>query len=145
MTLVRASQAPSFFDRVFDDDLFNWFSNRMASHNESVPAVNIKEEDEAFEVELAAPGMAKEDFHIELDKDVLTISSEHKEEQEDKQEDERFTRREFSYQSFSRSFTLPQSADGDKIEARYDNGVLYIHIPKKEEARPKPAKRIAIN
>jgi HSP20 family protein len=93
---------------------------------------------------VAAPGFEKGDFKLQLDHDMLTISSEKKVENETK-DGERFTKREFSYQSFSRSFTLPQTADGDRIQASYDNGILNVVIPKKEEAKPKPTRMIEIN
>ncbi|RLD50088.1 MAG: Hsp20/alpha crystallin family protein, partial [Bacteroidetes bacterium] len=96
--------------------------------------------------EMAAPGLEKKDFKIELFGDTLSISSEKKLENEMKiNEDEQFTKKEFSYQSFSRSFTLPNTVDEDKIKAKYDNGILSVFIPKKEEAKPKPAKQIAIS
>nr|MBP6610047.1 Hsp20/alpha crystallin family protein [Paludibacter sp.] len=95
-------------------------------------------------VELAAPGFEKADFKIELNRNLLTISSDKKLETETN-EGEVFTKREFSYQSFSRSFTLPQIADGDRIEANYANGILTVIIPKREEAKPKPARTIEIN
>lgn len=95
-------------------------------------------------VEVAAPGFEKGDFKIELNLNTLSISSEKKVENETK-EGEVFTKREFSYQSFSRSFTLPQIADGDRIEANYQNGILTVLIPKREEAKPKPARMIEIN
>lgn len=110
----------------------------------SIPAVNIKENGDAFNVEVAAPGMSKDDFNIHLDNNLLTISSETKEEVEDEKE-ERFTRREFSYTSFRRTFTLPESVDGDKISAKYHDGILMIHLPKKEHARKKPVRTIKIS
>ena len=94
-------------------------------------------------MEVAAPGFEKGDFKLEVDHDLLTISSEKKVENETK-DGEQFTKREFSYQSFSRSFTLPNTADGERIEANYDNGILRITIPKKEEAKPKPSRVIEI-
>ena len=94
---------------------------------------------------MAAPGMKKSDFRIELDGNLLTINSEATNQNEEK-DGERYTRREFSYQSFQRSFTLPKEVvDSDKINARYEDGVLRLLIPKKEEAKPKPAKMIAIS
>jgi HSP20 family protein len=124
--------------------LSDWSSRHFSDTNTTLPAVNIKENADAFMVEMAAPGMAKEDFKIELNNDLLTISSEKKNEKETK-EGETYTRREYSYQSFSRSFTLPNTVDGEKISAKYENGVLSIEIPKKEEAKPKPAKQISIS
>ncbi len=144
MSIVRFSnQYPSVFDRFFANDLFDWSNRNYSETDTTLPSVNIKESTDEFEVELAAPGFEKKDFNIELNHDLLTISSEKKVENETK-EGQQFARREFSYQSFSRSFTLPNTADGDKIKARYENGILRVSIPKKEEAKPKPAKQIAI-
>lgn len=144
MSLVRFSNAyPTLFDRFFDNDLFDWSNRNFSSTNTTLPSVNIKETNDDFEVEVAAPGFSKTDFKIELNHDVLTVSSDKEIENETK-DGQQFTRREFSYQSFSRSFTLPNSADSDKIKALYENGILKIVIPKKEEAKPKPARQIAI-
>jgi len=135
----------NLFDDFFSRDVWNWNQNNNSSTNTTIPLVNIKETNEHFEVEMAAPGMSRNDFKVELDGNVLTITSEKQEENEEK-EGERFTRREFSYQSFRRSFQLPKEVvDADKIEAKYENGVLRLVIPKKEEARPKPPKMIKIN
>jgi len=135
-----ANQDLSLFDRFFSNDVFN---RDYSETNTTLPSVNIKETDDKFGVEVAVPGFEKEDFNIELDNNELTISSEKKEKHEDK-EDERYTRREFSYQSFRRSFTLPDTVDGEKISAKYTNGVLHVDIPKREEAKPKPARLIEI-
>lgn len=144
MAIVRFSdRLPSLFDRFFENDLFDWSSRNYSNTNTTLPSVNIKESPEEFEVEVAAPGLNKNDFKIELDHDLLTISSEKEVENETK-EGQHFSLREFSYQSFSRSFTLPSTADSEKIGAKYDNGILRIVIPKKEEARPKPARTIEI-
>jgi HSP20 family protein len=109
----------------------------------SVPAVNIVEELKAFKVSLAAPGMKKEDFHITLEDGMLTISSEKKEERE--QKDEKFTRKEFNYSSFNRCFTLPKDVLPDKIDARYEDGMLKLTIPKKEESKKVTPKHISVN
>ncbi len=143
MTLARFNNYPSLFDQLFDTDLFDWSNRNYSETNTTVPSVNIKENADAFNVEMAVPGFDKKDFKIALDHNVLTISSEKKVENETK-EGERFTRHEYSYQSFSRSFTLPEAANGDKISAKYDNGILNIEIPKREEAKPKPMRQIAI-
>jgi HSP20 family protein len=144
MSLVRFSnQLPSLFDRFFEPDFMDWSNRNFSETNTTLPSVNIKEGVDGFEVEMAAPGFNRNDFKIELNHDLLTISSEKKVENETK-DGQQFTKREFSYQSFSRSFTLPHTADGDKIAARYENGLLKVMIPKKEEARPKPPKQIAI-
>jgi HSP20 family protein len=134
---------PSLFDRFFENDLFDWSNRNFSSTNTTLPAVNIKEDNEGFEVEMSAPGFDKKDFKIELNNNLLTISSEKKNENETK-EGQQFNRREFSYQSFSRSFTLPQIVEGEKIAAKYENGILNISIPKKEEAKPKPKKQILV-
>ncbi|MDD3489370.1 MAG: Hsp20/alpha crystallin family protein [Paludibacter sp.] len=144
LVLRNSNQVPSLFDRFFDGDMFDWSNRNFSNTNTTIPSVNIKENADAFMVEVAAPGFEKGDFKIELNLNTLSISSEKKVEAETK-EGEVFTKREFSYQSFSRSFTLPQIADGDRIEANYQNGILTVLIPKREEAKPKPARMIEIN
>jgi HSP20 family protein len=144
MSLARFSdQYPSLFDRFFENDLFDWSNRNFSSTNTTLPSVNIKESDDDFEVEVAAPGFSKNDFKIELNRDMLTISSD-KEVNNEIKEGQQFTQREFSYQSFSRSFTLPNIVDSEKIGAKYENGILRITIPKKEESKPRPARQIAI-
>ncbi|RLD59516.1 MAG: Hsp20/alpha crystallin family protein [Bacteroidetes bacterium] len=144
MSLVKFSnQMPSLFDRFLENDLFDWTNRNYSNTNTTLPAVNIKEDKDGFEVEMSAPGLDKKDFKIELNNSVLTISSEKEIEKETK-EGQQFTRREFSYQSFSRSFTLPETVENEKISAKYENGILSINIPKKEEAKPKPTKQIEI-
>ena len=142
MTLSRFNNYPSVFDNWFDNDLFDWEYNNHEAEA-TLPAVNIKENADAFKVEMAVPGFDKKDFKINLDHNILTISSEKKVENEHKN-GERYTCRAYSYQSFSRSFTLPEAANGDKISAKYENGILDIEIPKREEAKPKPMRQIAI-
>lgn len=145
MTLVKrtGSLFPSIWNGFLDDD---WFGNpNIAQAGTSVPAVNIKDTVDGYEVEMAAPGMHKEDFHVDLDNNMLTISAEEKSEHTDKDKDGTYTRREFSYSSFHRTFTLPDTVQAEKIAAKYKDGVLRITIPKKEEAKPKPVKQIAIS
>ncbi len=145
MLLVRNSnQTPSLLDHFFDGEMFDWTNRNFSETNTTLPSVNVKEDAEMFTVEVAAPGFEKNDFKIELNLNRLSISTEVKVENETK-EGEVFTKREFSYQSFCRSFTLPQIADGEKISANYVNGILVVSIPKKEEAKPKPARMIEIN
>ena len=139
-----SNQYPSLFDRFFEGGLFDWSNRNYSNTNTTLPSVNIKESNENFEVEVAAPGFTRKDFTIELDNDQLTISSE-KETSDETKEGQQFSLREFSYQSFCRTFTLPNTADSEKIGAKYENGILRIIIPKKEEARPKPAKQISIS
>lgn len=136
-------QFPSMFNRFFENDLFDWSTRNFSNTNTTLPSVNIRENESGFEVDMAAPGFEKKDFKIELHNNLLTISSEKKVESETK-EGQQLTRQEFSYQSFSRSFTLPNTAEGEKIQAKYENGILKVSIPKKEEAKPKPAKQIEI-
>jgi len=144
MALVRfQNQLPGFFDRFFENDMFDWSNRNFSTTNTTLPSVNIKEGNEGFEVEMAAPGLTKKDFRIEINNDLLTISSE-KEIENETREGEHFTRKEFSYQSFSRSFTLPVTVESEKIAAKYENGILRIVIPKKDEAKPKPVKQISI-
>lgn len=146
MTLVKRRNddwLPSVFDDFFRND---WLAERMNSRNlgMNVPAVNIQENEDEFVMELAAPGKKKEDFNVELDNEVLTISSEEKEEHRS-EEKGKYTRREYSYNSFTRSFTLPDSANSDKIAANYQDGVLKITIPKLEEAKTPKRRRIGIS
>ena len=143
MTLVRFT-GNLLIDRFFDTDLFDWTSKNYSRTNTTLPSVNVKESDNEFSIEVAAPGFDKTDFKIEVHNDVLTVSSEKQTENETKDESERYTKREFSYQSFSRSFSLPLTADGDKVEAVYDKGILTVSIPKKEEAKPKAPRAIEI-
>ena len=145
MSLVRfTNQVPSVFDRIFEGDIFERLNRNFSQTNTTLPSVNIKENANEFKVELAVPGFNKDDFKLKLNQDLLTISSEKKVESETN-EGERFTKREFSYQSFSRSFTLPLTADSERIQANYDNGILVVRIPKKEESKPKPTRLIEIN
>lgn len=142
MNLIKRNPAtfPSIIDEFLKPDWFGGFQNFGAN----VPAVNIKETEREFFVELAAPGKNKEDFNIEIDNNVLTISSESKNESEEKDAQGKYTRREFSYSSFKRAFTLPESVNESSIKAIYENGVLNITLPKHEEALPKPKRSIEI-
>lgn len=128
---------------VFDDFMRDWSTTNFSDTNTSLPAVNIKENDNEFIVEVAVPGMDKNDFKIDLENDILTISSEKVNNNQEKKDN--YTRREYSYQSFKRSFTLPKNiVDSNKIKAKYTAGELIIEIPKKEEAKPIPARLIEI-
>ena len=139
------SDLPLFFNDMFTKDIFNWGLGNFSNTGTTIPAVNVKETPDSFMVEMAAPGMKKDDFKIELDGTMLTISSEVQNEEENK-EGEKYNRKEFSYQSFYRSFQLPKEVvDADKINARYENGVLHLQIPKKEEVKQKPRRTIEIH
>ena len=139
------NQLPLLFDDFFNRDFFDWGLSNYSDTNTTVPKVNIKETKDNFEVEVAAPGMNKSDFKVQLDGNMLTICSEKSSQREDNNEDEKYSRQEFSYQSFQRSFSLPKDVvDADKIQAKYENGLLHLVIPKKEEAKQKPPKQIQI-
>jgi len=142
MNLVKRnySNFPSIIDEFLKPDWFGGFQNFQTN----IPAVNIKESDTNYSLELAAPGKGKDDFIIEIDHNVLTISSEVKTENEQKDDSGRYTRREFGYAAFSRAFTLPDTVNTEDINANYENGVLYVTIPKKQEALPKSKRLIAI-
>ena len=148
MTLMKKSNFPSllnerwltdFFDtdRFFDSDLL-----KMASVP-PLPLVNIMEEEKEFVVEMAAPGMTKKDFNISIENGLLTISAENKVETEDVKKN--FTRKEFSFNSFTRSFTLPENVNEEKIDANYENGILKLHLGKKVMTKVPPKKQIAIH
>ncbi len=145
MSLIkRTDRLPFLLDDFFTSD---WFGGTTNTHKIGIntPAVNVKETDHSFELELAAPGLDKQDFNIELDHDVLVISSEIKSEKETKENDGKYSRKEFGYQSFKRSFTLPDTVNGGEIKASYEKGVLLVTIPKKEEAKVQPKRLIEIS
>lgn len=143
MSIIKRNHTFSVLDDFFNRELFNWGTNNFSASNTTVPSVNIKESAESFDVEVAAPGMDKKDFNITLDGNTLTISSQKQHEQEKKEDN--YTRREFSYQSFRRSFELPKDVvDADKINAKYENGILHLTIPKREEAKKQGPRLIAI-
>src|SRR6476659_4544980 len=127
MTIVKRNgnlmnQLPTFFDDFFNRDFFNWNTSNFSNTNTTIPAVNIKETADNYDVEVAAPGMTKKDFKVQLDGNSLTISSE-KTTEKDEKDDVKYTSREFSYQSFSRTFNLQKEVvDTEKIQAKYENG-----------------------
>ena len=145
MTPVKSKEnmaVPSFFSDFFSTDFFNDdFVN--APLTKWVPAANVKETPSHYEVELAAPGMKKEDFRVQLEDDVLSIEA--RKEEEKNETNERFTRREFRTSSFMRSFRLPKSVMNEKIDAKYDNGILKLILPKKEESRQPGPKEVKIS
>ncbi|MEI6948572.1 Hsp20/alpha crystallin family protein [Paraflavisolibacter sp. H34] len=130
---------PSVFDDFFKP-WSEWFTNggRLARML-TVPSVNITESEKDYKLSLAAPGLKKEDLRIDVDGNVLTISAE--KEQTPEPAAEKYSRREYSYSSFSRSFTLPDNVQLDRIDARYTDGVLEMTLPKKEEALKKAAQK----
>lgn len=140
MTLVKfhpekknSALMPGFndiFESVIGD---TFFSDRRMN---TLPATNLWETNDGFHIELAAPGLAKQDFKISVDRNLLTVSSHQNSEQEDT--NKAYSRREFSFSSFTRVFTLPESADADRIHASYNDGILQVNLPKKEEAKTAP-------
>jgi HSP20 family protein len=151
-TLVKTSNGlfpsiPSLFDDFFSKD---WLDSSLATWKTmgaTLPAVNVKESNDDYRIEVAAPGMKRDDFRVELQNNVLTISSEvQHEREENNMNDNYYTRREFSYQSFQRSFALPEHrVEGGRIEARYTDGILHVTVPKREEAKVKPPRLITVS
>jgi len=144
MSLAKFSNGayPSRFNYYYNNDVFNDLlsrNNRQAAN--SKPAVNIKENEDDFTLELATPGLQKEDFKLEVNNDILTISAEVKADENK----EKYSKREFSPQSFKRSFTLQETLESEHITAQYKNGILLVTIPKKEEAKPKAKVEIAVS
>ena len=145
MTLIRTSDRlyPAFFNNFFNRELLDWANNGFSAENTTLPAVNILEDENKIQIELAAPGMKKEDFKIDLDQNRLTVSAEVEEEKNET--GERYSRKEFCYRSFSRQFNVPvETIDGDQIQAGYKDGILTLTMPKREELKPKPARAIEI-
>lgn len=142
--LSKSMLSPSLFDNFFKP-WNEWFEDsRLTGKMNRMPAVNIIENNDQYTVSLAAPGLSKEDFKIDIDGHMLTISSEKEEKTEKK--DELYTRKEYSYSSFSRSFNLPEDVKMEAIDAHYENGVLSIVLPRKEEAKKLAAtKSIAVH
>ena len=135
---------PSIFGDAMDSIFNTRLSDIMGSDlNMSTPSVNVVEKEDKYEIQLAAPGMNKKDFNIELDNDRLKISSELENKSSD--EDSNYVRREYNYQSFMRSFTLPDTVDTDSINAKYEDGILNITIAKKEQSISKGPKEINID
>lgn len=132
----------NWLDDIFNRELPSVFTSNFNT-GISLPKVNIKETADVFTVEMAVPGLKKSDFQLDLDNQILSISTEIKKENDHKEEN--YTRREFGYASFKRTFTLPESVDEEKINAKYEDGILSILLPKKEEAKQKPARTIRIS
>jgi len=146
MTLLKTNtngnMFPSLLSNLFDNDKFLtnvWFEREF---NQSLPALNVKEATNEFLIELAAPGYKKSDFKITSEEGVLTISAEKQEEKNE--EKNRFTRKEFSYESFTRSLQLPDNSLSDKIDAKYEDGLLQLTLPKKEVTVSKEKKEIKV-
>jgi len=146
MSLVKFRKSP--LENLFTPDFLdfntnNLFNDRFWLKKINEPALNIKEKKDEFEIELAAPGYNKKDFEVTIDDGCLNISAKKEETKEEK--DENYTRKEFSYNSFERSLQLPESVSGEKIKAKYDNGILKFSIAKKEEAKKLKPKVIEVS
>ncbi|MFW6202902.1 MAG: Hsp20/alpha crystallin family protein [Marinilabilia sp.] len=135
---------PSFLNDLFGGDLMDWGMSNFAGSNMTLPAVNVREDDNEYAIEVAAPGLKKDDFKVDYQNGKLTISSE-KQDEKKEEEEGNVTRREFNYQSFQRTFNVPENMVKDEdISARYEDGILKVSLPKSDEAKPKPAKTIKI-
>jgi HSP20 family protein len=140
---INKSYVPAYWDDFFNDRFFNQLDSRNGHGNSA--AVNILEDDKGFTIEVAAPGISRKDFNLELENDVLTISTGHKEAKESKEDKKtNFLRREFNYQSFKRSFQLPDSIDQEAIKASHDAGILTLSLPKKEAEVQKAPRHIEV-
>jgi len=145
MALVKSnnnyySAIPSLIDSLFSRDWLDWSNSNYSGTNTTVPAVNIRETENEFAIEVAAPGMNRDDFQVKLENNELTISSEKKEEKKEEKKGQ-YSRKEFSYQTFQRTFTLPENlVNSDKIEAKYSDGILSLTLPKKRRSQTKTGK-----
>ncbi|MGC1391208.1 MAG: Hsp20/alpha crystallin family protein [Bacteroidales bacterium] len=138
-TITRRSFRPFFMPDIFNDDFFPVLSNR----NGSMPSVNIREDEKNYILDLAVPGIEKKDLKIDIKEDVLTISSEIKNESEESRDG--YKRKEFSYSEFCRSFYIPENVSREKIEAKYKDGVISVTLPKIEEEENKIARKVEIS
>ncbi|MEB2786985.1 Hsp20/alpha crystallin family protein [Algoriphagus persicinus] len=149
-TLVKRNRfnpATALFEDFPNRSLFDWLEDAgigRTRESNTLPRVNISETENDFRVEMAVPGLKKEDFKVELYNNTLTIEAEVSENSEEHNQNRGYTRKEFSYRAFTRSFYLPNTVENDKIEAKYQEGILRLVIPKREEARKKPARTIQI-
>ncbi len=139
--ITRRRSLPNFVDEFFNGDLFPGMLNWENGYNTS-PAVNVQESEKEYSIEVAAPGLSKKDFHVNIEDNVLTVASESKQENEEKEDN--YLRREFHYNAFKRCFTLPENTDADSIKASHKDGILYISVPK-AEAKSIPVKEVKIN
>jgi HSP20 family protein len=139
--VIRKRPVGGFFDNFFGDDFFSpIFQERLFSG--TVPSVNVAESADGYRIDVAAPGLEKADFKIAVEKDILTIKVEKTNSEE--QVEDKYLRREYNFAKFERSFQLPKTVNQEKIDAKYDNGVLHVSLPKREEALEKPSREITI-
>jgi HSP20 family protein len=143
----NGSSYPSLINDFFNDPFFTpsleRFPSPFMTGLSEMPSANLRETNNEYIVELSVPGMNKGDFNVDIQDGVLTVSSE--KEEESKNDDKDYKRREFSYSSFSRSFTLPENANEERVEAKYTDGILEVKIPKKETTVSKPKKDIKVS
>jgi HSP20 family protein len=131
---------------LLDRDFFDIESDLTRSRlGTNVPSVNIRETPKEYILEVAAPGLERKDFNIEVDNHTLSISAEKEEQKEEKSEDNGYSRKEYSFNSFTRSFTLPDDVKENNIDAKYDNGILKVTVPKAKESTPKTVKKINVS
>ena len=139
------SSIPSLLNDFFMDEWFDSSNRNWRSAGATLPSVNVRETNDDFLIDVAAPGMNRDDFKVELDNNILSISAELEVKNETSNDNEKYNRREFNYQSFQRSFSLPENkVEGAKISAKYKDGILHVTVPKSENAKIKPARRITI-
>jgi len=137
---INKSYVPAYWDDFFNDRFFNHLNSTNSKGHS--PAVNISEDDKGYTIEVAAPGIARKAFNLEIENDVLTISTENKENKEENKQN--FLRREFNYQTFKRSFQFPETIDQEQIKASHDVGILTLTLPKKEEVVQKAPRQIEV-
>lgn len=146
MTLIKFKNEPAAtLPTLFNDFFGDFFNDSLMKRDffKSVPAVNISERADDYLIEMAAPGYGTDDFKVSIDNDVLTIKAERKQENSD--ENTRYTRKEFSYESFQRSFTMPEHVEAEKIGAEYKDGLLSLILPKKDMAKVKPVREVKVS
>ncbi|RTY94962.1 Hsp20/alpha crystallin family protein [Flavobacterium sp. GT3R68] len=137
-----SSPVNTLIEDFFSKDIFDWADKNFAAVGANLPSVNLKETDNSLEIEMAVPGMKKEDFKVEIDNNMLIISSEREEEKEENRKKDNYVRKEFNYRSFYRSFFLPESIDENKIDANYIDGILHVVVAKKLIDKKKSPKTI---
>jgi len=137
---INRSYVPAYWDDFFNDKFFNQLKSTDSKGNR--PAVNVSEDEKGYTIQVAVPGIAKDDFNLEIESDVLTISTEQKENKDEQKQN--FLRREFNYQSFKRSFQLPETIDQEQIKANCDAGILTLSLPKMEEEIQRAPRQIEV-
>lgn len=137
---LNRNYVPAYWDDFFNDRFFNQLNSEESTSN--TPAVNVSEEEKGYTIEVAAPGLDRKDFSLEVDDDILTISTEQKESKEEKKQN--YLRREFNYHTFKRSFRLPETVDQEQIKATHESGILTLSLPKKKEVVQNSPRQIAV-